>query len=744
MIKRTKKYRFFKSIKFKVMACTMVLILSSIGINCTYVIQKTRSTLIENTKVTLESVTEAYSENMESMIAKLSESSDFLMSSNQVLEYIRSGGNSYAEQAQSLIEMYLTMNDSNEEISLLDENGVVLYSSNEALIGTDLSETSYYQKMEESKGSAQGDIFSLEDGETVVTFITPVSAVMQNNKISLDGSKREIAAAETLEKDMQAQNTQPSEERMEGDQPNVEGIKGQDIQTGSLAQADQSQPQTIKGAIVTVINVSEFEEVFTDIVVGEYESAEAMVLDTAGNIVYAKDSDLIGTKVETEELLQLVSQNQSVTNGGNISYTSDGEGRIAAYSYVEGNDWLLSVSIKYTDMLKSVREIADSIFWASIISVLAFGTCTYFIIAYLMAPLNRLKKSVNQTAALDFTEDVQLNDMKEKEDEIGEISKAVDQMKNSLKGMMEQIEGTSGIMGESAQRLYHSISTVNDNAKANLEIAESLSAGMEETAATTEMIHQNILIVKENASEINQQADSGAKSSEALIERAMVLKEATIEANQKTKGIYEELRVTTDHAITQAKAVDKINILAQTIMEIASQTRLLSLNASIEAARAGEAGNGFAVVASEISSLADQSAKTVNGMQEIVGEIKEAVINMSKTLDQTTSFLETTVMKDYDGFMEASDGYMTEAKQINKMMQDIHHTVADLDDSMETIASSIREINDMVEESTSQIVEVAKQNTDIVGQTEDTFMQVEKNRQEADVLNAIINNFKLS
>ena len=313
---------------------------------------------------------------------------------------------------------------------------------------------------------------------------------------------------------------------------------------------------------MTVINVSEFEEVFTDIVVGEYESAEAMVLDTAGNIVYAKDSDLIGTKVETEELLQLVSQNQSVTNGGNISYTSDGEGRIAAYSYVEGNDWLLSVSIKYTDMLKSVREIADSIFWASIISVLAFGTCTYFIIAYLMAPLNRLKKSVNQTAALDFTEDVQLNDMKEKEDEIGEISKAVDQMKNSLKGMMEQIEGTSGIMGESAERLYHSISTVNDNAKANLEIAESLSAGMEETAATTEMIHQNILIVKENASEINQQADSGAKSSEALIERAMVLKEATIEANQKTKGIYEELRVTTDHAITQAKAVDKINILA--------------------------------------------------------------------------------------------------------------------------------------------------------------------------------------
>ena len=58
-----------------------------------------------------------------------------------------------------------------------------------------------------------------------------------------------------------------------------------------------------------------------------------------------------------------------------------------------------------------------------------------------------------------------------------------------------------------------------------------------------------------------------------------------------------------EQAIVEAKVVEQINVLSESIMDITSQTNLLALNAAIEAARAGEAGKGFSVVAEEMRKL---------------------------------------------------------------------------------------------------------------------------------------------
>ena len=110
-----------------------------------------------------------------------------------------------------------------------------------------------------------------------------------------------------------------------------------------------------------------------------------------------------------------------------------------------------------------------------------------------------------------------------------------------------------------------------------------------------------------------------------------------------------------EKAIEGSKAVEKINELTNTIMEISSQTGLLALNASIEAARAGEAGRGFAVVATEIGSLADQTSKAIADIGNIVKAVNEAVGNMTECLSETTGFLETTVLEDYKEFEQVEN-----------------------------------------------------------------------------------------
>ena len=112
--------------------------------------------------------------------------------------------------------------------------------------------------------------------------------------------------------------------------------------------------------------------------------------------------------------------------------------------------------------------------------------------------------------------------------------------------------------------------------------------------------------------------------------RANDLRTKTVEASTKTMTMYNNVKTKAQEAIEGSKAVDKINELTGTIMEISSQTGLLALNASIEAARAGENGRGFAVVAGEVGKLSDFINDINKDINKLVGEIDTVVHKMNE------------------------------------------------------------------------------------------------------------------
>lgn len=147
---------------------------------------------------------------------------------------------------------------------------------------------------------------------------------------------------------------------------------------------------------------------------------------------------------------------------------------------------------------------------------------------------------------------------------------------------------------------------------------------------------ENILV---SSKEIADKINDGNVLTKDIQSRSLNYK--TEIENEKTNAvaIINEIKNTLEQSIENSKEAAQIQSLTENILQIASQTNLLSLNASIEAARAGEAGKGFSVVAAQISELAESSRTIAKNIQEISTLVTESVTSLSSDSKKLLEFV---------------------------------------------------------------------------------------------------------
>ena len=502
--------------------------------------------------------------------------------------------------------------------------------------------------------------------------------------------------------------------------------------------------QTISNIPSELASSGEYANVMQGIDMKGVDSAYAYLVDADGIILFHPTADKIGQPVENSVIKGVVAQIQSGTIPKNevVEYDYKGAIKYAGYAITSGN-MIVVVTADKGEIVAPIDDMMKTMAFVAIATLFLCLVAGYIMSLFICRPIRQLTQIIEKTARLDFSHNEGAKKLQNRKDETGHMARKVHEMRKNLRDMVTDINTASVQITTNVDGLKQVTDTINGMCMDNSATTQELAAGMEETAATTITINESVQGMKADADAITTMAQKGAETSDEVMARAKSLGDKTEQASSRTMAMYQNVKEKSRKAIEGSKAVDKINELTDTIMEISSQTGLLALNASIEAARAGEAGKGFAVVATEIGSLADQTAKAITNIGVIVQEVNSAVGNMTECMEETTEFLEKTVIGDYKEFKEVSIQYQEDADSYGDNMNEVKDAILRLSTLIESSAQALDGIKDTVNEAAAGVTDIADKTSGMVEKTTKTHEMVTECYDCADKLKEIVDRFIL-
>lgn len=494
------------------------------------------------------------------------------------------------------------------------------------------------------------------------------------------------------------------------------------------------------------VDSSILESIVGDISIQGVDSSYIYVVNTNKNFIYHPTKDKIGTEVFNTTISSLIDQ---IPNGNYNShlvfhYTDEnGVVKYAAYCISDVTHWVTVIVGNESDALAPINSLQNSSIFIILLCAVILSILGYIMARKITKPIQIMTTVISASANLDFTQSNQLLGLQNATDETGQMSRATYQMQESLREIITRLNEQASQLSCNAENLTTVTERINSASTDNSATSQELAASMEETSATATTIDSNMAHILDNTNEINRKSKQGLALAKEINERATDLNFSALSASNATREIYESIKIKTQEAINRSSAVDKVNVLATSIQNIADQTSLLSLNASIEAARVGEAGKGFAVVAGEIGNLATQSTNTVKEIMEIIEEVNLAVSSMSNSMQTTLDFLENKVMNDYQLFLSASEKYDEDARTVNSSMIGISDMAHNLENVAQNIVVAVSGITQTISEAAIGVGNVAEKTTDVVILSGDIMQVVESTDKTSGELSNIVHSFHL-
>lgn len=459
----------------------------------------------------------------------------------------------------------------------------------------------------------------------------------------------------------------------------------------------------------TALQTDVLAETLQDAQIIGMDSSYAYLVAADGIMLYHPTAEKIGEKVENAVVSGVVQDLQAGVRHDLevVEYDYKGVRKYAAYFVDEAQTFILVITVDESDVMAPFTSIVATANVFNICFGLTAVAVVFVVISILLASLQFAVDSVGRLAELDFTT---LDARKEEKyarrrDEVGDILHAVIGLRGGLAEVLGglQKQGTD-LYGE-AERLSEAaedtMSNVHEIEKAVAEMASGASMQADETQRATE-----------NVIDIGNMIETTYGSTKELSKDADNMRQQGQDANRILNELVAGQQVMVDninvvYAKTQEANVSakRISEVVELITELASETNLLSLNASIEAARAGEAGRGFAVVAENIKKLAEQTTESATDINAIIQELE---LRSEETVEKT------------DAVKTIVDRQEAEMQRTAQIVHDVISNINALIERINDIAANIQQIDQAKENVVDVIQNLSAVSEENAAATEET------------------------
>ncbi|MBH1940097.1 methyl-accepting chemotaxis protein [Mobilitalea sibirica] len=417
----------------------------------------------------------------------------------------------------------------------------------------------------------------------------------------------------------------------------------------------------------------------------------------------------------------------------------NGEKYIFLYTKLGDTGAALCALVPEHAILAQANEIRSlNVIFVTIACIIA-GIIGTIIAAGIGREITKLSGSIAKAANGDLTTKFETK----RKDEFRILSDSLTDMIGGMRKLIEEVSAVGTRVSSSADNLSHTTSDILGSTK-NISFAiEEIGKGVVQQATDTEQCSNLMSGLSEK---VNHVYDNTNEIEQIAIDTKSIVGEGIVtidELSKKSSATTDITHVVIDEIEELEFKSRSIEQVISVINDIASQTNLLSLNASIEAARAGEAGRGFAVVAEEIRKLADQSVAASNQIKVIIQDIQTKTQGTVASAKRAESIVESQ--------MEALDKTISTFEDINQHVAKLVHNLDNISQGVKGIEAAKDETMDAISNISAISEETASSSEEVSATAIEQITSVEylsnsaiKLAEDAKILEEAIRQFKLS